>query len=95
MKHSLVKKAAIDPKVWMTRHSRSTHPKIALVPVSAPVLAVGREAIDIHDGNVISAMSHTPDLRAEIALAYLLADVCIGPEARTAIMSLAEAMGTI
>lgn len=84
IERSQVKKAAIDPKTWFMSHSNPSHASDA-----DSALAVGREAIDTHS-DVVSAMTNSPDLRVEIALAYLAAEACVCSKAK--IVSLARMM---
>lgn len=87
IKKVVIKKAAIDPKAWFMSHSRPHS-----VSGSDFVLSAGREAIETHGGDVVSAMRTSPDLRAEIVLAYLAGAESICAQSRDAIVSLAGLM---
>lgn len=91
MKNQLVQKnrmklAAANPEEWLMQH----HPHS---PSARPAwLEAGGEAIALHAGCVVSALSGAPDLRVEIVLAHLLGDEEIGEPARNRIFALAEAL---
>lgn len=89
--------AAINPTEWLMHH-RPPAPSEHAMPAW---LDAGMDAIASHGGCVISALSRTPDLRAEIVLAHLLnhpdapAGEGIGEPARSRIFALAEAFDRI
>lgn len=85
------KRVAVDPVKWLMEHDGETDPEQRSFVSWEELLSLGHEELSAHGGCLVSALSAAPDLRAEIALAYLMADAGISDSMQRRIDALTEA----
>lgn len=65
--------ANIDPAAWLAQHDPQAAQAFAEpFPNPRSALELGKEALDMYNGDLSAALAHAPDLRAEIVLFYFL-----------------------
>ncbi len=82
-------RAAIDPRLWLKQHQVGQ-----IQGEHSPFVMMGEQAIADNGGNVRAALVGSPDLRAEIMVAYLLEHAGISKVAYRQIMKAVEIMET-
>jgi len=78
--------AKIDPNEWLMRHRDVS---------SSGSLDMGVDALNRHNGNMAEAMASEPEIRTEIAIAYLFTSPGITDSLKMKIVSIAEVMDSI
>lgn len=86
-----IKYASVDPGEWLLSHQQQ---EVCAVDASTPEwLTVGADALALHGGCVVSAISNSPDLQVEIILAHILECDGVPDQVRERIFALAESVG--